>query len=98
MLTIDDISKKFTKTSETTIKVKAWGGEVKVRELTLAEAADVNIERTKKDYVMVVTKTVYYALVEPAIPLDDLKKMKEGVFDGIKEIYDEINKSDVPGK
>lgn len=89
MLKLSDIQKKHS-TAEKTIKVEAWGGDVKIRDLTVAESADVVATRMRGEAGMSVVKTASYALIEPAMTVADISAMSEDAFDGVSEIVKAI--------
>ena len=85
-----------------TIKVDAWGYEVKIRPLTIAESFEVYalisaFEKSKgKDFNSFIKgqiKAVSYALVEPAFSEDELAAIKDAkIFEGVSFIFNEISK------
>ena len=97
MLDLKAIQKKY-QTSETTVDVKAWGGEVKIRQLTVSESAEVAHTSARGEGVNAMVKNVAFALVEPSITFDELSKLPGDSFEGIKEINDALSELNEPKK
>lgn len=85
-----------------TIRVEAWGDEVKIRPLTIAESFEVyslisEFEKSKgKDFNSFIKgqiKAASYALVEPTFSEDELSAIKDAkTFEGVSFIFNEISK------
>lgn len=91
-------------TEEKVVNIKAWGGEVKIRPLTIAERNEV-INLLQKDgdinnakiasLIEAQVLTAHFALVEPKISPDELKALPEKAFEGVKEICEEVDRLNV---
>lgn len=93
------------KTKEKVVTIKAWGGDVKIKELTTKQRSEI-VEVMQGDSqidekgaglkLSNLTKaqvlTAHYALVEPAMSIKDIENLSESAFEGIKEINDEVEK------
>ena len=111
LLSKDDILKKFV-TDEKVIDVKAWGGKVKIRKLTMKEKAEINElmlsdatqEELEKGQVRIAIskmaevkmRAVAYALVEPRLSYNELRQLDGAAMEGVDEIYEELEKFDQP--
>lgn len=102
MLNLSDIQ-TFCKTEEKTVKIKAWNGEVRIRQLSTAQRAEVveiiqgeggvSNENIKfSNVIKAQILTAHYALVEPNLTTKQLEALPEAAFEGVKEICDEIDK------
>lgn len=110
MLKFEDIQKKHP-TQEKTITVKAWGGDVRIRQLTIGERSEVMAMMMSGDGKVVRDKiranagqyaksrilAASFALVEPAISYDDLSALS-GSMDAVNEINEALNEFDTPKK
>lgn len=95
-LTIEEIQER-AKTSEDTVEIESWGGEVKIRTLTVAQGREVAALYNKGDRVGSVVRTVYYGLVEPKVTLKQLDKLASRAgMNGINEIAQAISELDSP--
>lgn len=106
MLKINEIL-GINKINEKVVKIPSWGGEVKIRPLSIKERGevisvlqgdvDINDEwKPSNISLSAITKaqilTAHYALIEPKISVSELEDMPESAFAGIKEICDEVEK------
>lgn len=100
MLKLQNIKENFS-AEEKVVNVKAWGGEVKIRPLTIAERNEVIATMQKDgaqekvglaDFIAAQIKTAHFALVDPKISEEELKALPERAFEGVKEICDEVEK------
>lgn len=87
-----------------TIFIKAWGNEVRIRPLSIAENVEVlstlgalnGTELSKeapnaKKLIDAQLLCAHYALVEPTFSLDELKNLSASAFGGIAEIFGAVN-------
>ncbi|MCR8685219.1 hypothetical protein [Campylobacter ureolyticus] len=102
MLELKDLQTNFA-VKEKVIKIKAWNGEVKIRELTTKERSQI-VEVMQGDSIIDekgstlklsnLTKaqilTAHYGLVEPSLSTKDIESLSESAFEGIKEINEAI--------
>lgn len=93
------------KPEEITIYVKAWGGEVKARPLTIGEyvnthKAVMNGESGMDALMEAQIQAVSTSLIEPKITAQELRSIDVNKIDGIVEIYEKITKTweEVPKK
>lgn len=106
MLEISEIL-DLNKVNEKVVKIPAWGGEVKIRPLSIKERSEVisvmqgdatlnNEGKPSFISLSAITKaqilTAHYALIEPKISVSELENMPEAAFSGVKEICDEVEK------
>lgn len=110
MLKLEDIQKKHP-TQEKTITVKAWGGDVRIRQLTIGERSEVmgmmmagdtkvvgdKIQANAGQYAKSRILAASFALVEPAISYEDLSSL-HGAMEAVDEIYEALNEFDTPKK
>ena len=97
MLSFEDIQKQC-KTAEATVEIEAWGGEVKIRQLTVAETADVVKSQTDGDSAMSTIKLVSYALVEPKMTVKKILSLPAEAFEGIRQIAEALSNLESPKK
>ncbi len=97
MLSFDDIQQQC-KTAESTVQIDAWNGEVKVRQLTVAESAEVIATQAKGDHATAMVKTASFALVEPRMSVKKLQDLPQSAFDAIKEIVEAVGELGEPKK
>lgn len=97
MLTAEQIA-SMAKTEEAVVKIEAWdGGEVKVRQLTVAEGREVNKLLSSGDAIGASVRVAFYGLVEPKMSMKQLEKMAAGSgIAGINEINVAIGNIDDP--
>lgn len=88
---------------EKVVKIKAWDGEVKIRELTTKQRSEI-IEIMQGDSLLdekgsslklsnlikAQILTAHYGLVDPALSIKDIENLSESAFEGIKEINEAI--------
>lgn len=99
MLSLDDIKSNFA-LNERVVKIKAWSGEVKLRDLNTAEynqilsVAGVSASDDKLKNELDIAKLVKsqmlcasLALVEPKLSLKEIESLNKEAFAGISEIY-----------
>lgn len=104
MLNLKDIQ-NLCQTQEKVITIKAWNGDVKIRELTTKQRAEVievmqgNSEIDEKGTNLKLSNLTksqillaHYALVEPAMSLKDIENLSESAFEGIREINEAVEK------
>lgn len=110
-MTKEDILNKF-KPETKTIRVEAWGTEVKIRKLTIkernevdslvlkdtdaAEVADGKVKVDLKKANEAIIRKVSYALVEPKFKPAELESLSEEAFEGVLEIEKALNEWDKP--
>ncbi|MBL4730282.1 MAG: hypothetical protein JKY28_02690 [Sulfurimonas sp.] len=97
MLTLEDIE-KICKTKEGTVNIEAWGGEVKIRQLTVAETAEVVKTQTAGDGAMSTIKMASFALVEPKMSVKKMLSLPAEAFEGIAEIVKAVGELQEPKK
>lgn len=97
MLSFEDIQAS-SKTVEKTVEIDAWGGEVKIKQLTIAESADVIATQAKGEQVLSMAKTASYALVEPKMSVKKLIALPQDSFEGIAEIVNAVAELAEPKK
>lgn len=97
MLSFEDIQSKC-KTTEKTVEIDAWGGEVKIRQLSVSESADVIATQSRGDGAMAMVKTAAYALVEPKMTVKKILALPQDAFDGLREIVEALGEMDEPKK
>ncbi|WP_170019187.1 hypothetical protein [Campylobacter sp. RM16190] len=100
MLNLESI-KQSVCTDEKVVKIKAWGGEVKIRPLTIAErikATEVFQQSSETTNVKIVDVleaqilTAHFALVEPKLSIAEIKELPEEAYAGIRQISEEVEK------
>lgn len=110
MLKIEDIRKKHP-TQEKTVTIKAWGGDVRIRQLTIGERAEVmgmmmsgdgkvvgkKIHTNAGQYAKSRILAASFALVEPSISYDELSALPDAM-DAVNEINEALNEFDAPKK
>ena len=110
MLKIEDIRKKHP-TQEKTVTIKAWGGDVRIRQLTIGERAEVmgmmmagdtkvigdKVQANAGQYAKSRMLAASFALVEPQISYDELSGLA-GAMEAVDEIYEALNEFDAPKK
>lgn len=100
MLDLKQIMQK-NPVDEKVVKIASWGGEVKIRPLSIKERNDVvsvlqdgldeksmAIDKVVKAQIL----TAHYALNEPKLSISEIESLPESAFKGIKEICDEVEK------
>ena len=110
MLNINDIKASHA-TKETTVEVKAWGGEVRVRQLTAAERAEVvsimqggsslvdgKMEVNIGNLTMARIAEASFALVDPAMSRDEIASLGESAIEGVHEICEALAEFGKPKK
>lgn len=89
MIDLKDLQAKYP-IEEKQVKIKAWGGDVKIKRLTLEETSKYfHIKETDGAIEGMIT-AVSYALVDPKINTNDLNSLNESSFEGVQEIFDEL--------
>ena len=102
------------KRNEKTLKVKAWGGEVVIQQLSIKEKSEIESmiygnatpeqlrDGTYKiDMNALISsrlKAVSYCLVEPKLSVDDLETLTGDASEGINEVYKAIEEFNAPKK
>lgn len=89
MLSLEDIQSQC-KTTEKTVKIKAWGGDVKIRQLTVKESSDVLTSQLAQDGAMAMIKTASFALLEPKMSIDKIQDLSQEAFEGIREVVEAV--------
>jgi len=113
-ITLDDLKSKFGTTETKEIEVKAWGGTVVIRKLTIAETnkindlilSDATPEELENGKMKVkVSKAneanilkVSFALVQPKMKPKELESLSPEAMDGINEIIEALEAWDKPKK
>lgn len=97
MLSLDDIQNQC-KTAESTVQIDAWDGEVKIRQLTVAESANVISTQNRGDQATAMVMTASFALVEPKASVKKLQGLSQEAFEGIKEIVEAVGDLGEPKK
>lgn len=97
MLDLQAIQKQC-QTSQTTLNVEAWKGDVKIRQLTVAQSAEVVELSSKGQHVQAMVRGVSFSLVEPVISFQDLSELSGDAFEGIREINEALGKLNEPKK
>lgn len=97
MMTAEQIT-SIAKTAEAVVKIEAWdGGEVKIRQITVAEGREVNNLVASGDAIGAAIRVAFYGLVEPKMSMKELEKMATGPgLAGINEINVAIGNMDDP--
>jgi len=70
-----------------TVDVSAFGGSVKAKQLTIKQAGDV----AKLEGFEGVVLAVHFALVEPAMTVDDLNKLPSSFAEDFAKIIEAIS-------
>lgn len=113
MITKAGLKKKFT--SDTmTIEVKAWGGEVEIRKLTIAanneaqavllkdrlasEMQDGKVEISIGQAQASAVIAVSHALVNPKMSIEELSSLDSDGMEGVTEIKRALDEWDKPKK
>ena len=113
MLNKEMLLGKFER-KQKTIKVKAWGGEVVIQQLSIKEKSEIEAmiygnatpeelrEGTFKiDMNALVAsriKAVSYALVEPKLSIEDLESLTGEAGEGINEVHSALEELNTPKK
>lgn len=113
MLNKEALLEKFKRNTKT-VKVKAWGGEVVIQQLSIKEKSEIEAmiygnatpeELQKGTYKIDMNafissriKAVSYALVEPILSLEDLETLTGEASEGINEVHKAIEEFNVPKK
>lgn len=97
MLKLKDIQKKYV-TAEKTVKIDAWGGEVKIRQLTVDQSAEAVFARGTGGNTATMIKTAAFALVEPEMSEENIRALSDPAFKGIIEIVTAVGSFSEPKK
>lgn len=95
MLSLEDIQNQ-SKMATATVEIEAFGGEVKIQQLTVAQSAEIFNLQQKGDAAMSLLRTASYALVEPKLTVKKLLALPDSAFDGIREIVDAVGELQEP--
>ena len=86
------------KTSEKVVRIEAWDGDVKIRQLTVAESAEVMAAQSSGDAALAMVKTASFALVEPKLSEKKIKALPQESFEAIGEIVEAVGALSEPKK
>jgi len=94
MLSLDDI--KGAKTKEAVVHIDGWGGEVRIRQLTVAESSEVAALQGRGEHAAALVRLASFALVEPRMSVRDINALPADAFEAIREIADAVGEIEGP--